>query len=285
MLHLLMFVCFNNICMEYDVNQNPLTLQCFDTSPDGSAVLGCFTLGSDSFDTFNISAVAALVTAAAGAKVVKPLYPKPDDKCSDKDFLDALGIPVCKSLDAAAILLNINSICFIDTTQLPEMFGNNALICNASFCNHKFFGVCTSENAEKLVENLESQNLRHSMIVNATVPNLNKISLCSETNIYDIKNACSNKYKIKPGDFGIKNSDMLSLRGATPQYNANLVTDIFTGKHKGAKTDVIALNAGAMLYTCEKAKSLTEGIMLAYRTIDSKKALQKIEELKKISFF
>ena len=64
--------------------------------------------------------------------------------------------------------------------------------------------------------------------------------------------------------------------GATGLYNANLVIDIFKGKIRDAKTDVIALNAGAMLYLNNITKSLQDGVILASGVIASGKAYEKL---------
>lgn len=43
------------------------------------------------------------------------------------------------------------------------------------------------------------------------------------------------------------------------------------------------MNAACALYTAEKASSLAEGVRLAQESIDSGKALEKLEELKQVT--
>ena len=57
--------------------------------------------------------------------------------------------------------------------------------------------------------------------------------------------------------------------------------DIFSGKIKDAKLDVVAMNVGAMLYLCGEARNCLEGIMKAYTTISKGLALQKVMDLRK----
>ncbi len=53
------------------------------------------------------------------------------------------------------------------------------------------------------------------------------------------------------------------------------------GKERGAKRDVVLLNAGAALYIAEKCGSIKEGIALAGEILDSGKALQKLNDFVK----
>ena len=64
--------------------------------------------------------------------------------------------------------------------------------------------------------------------------------------------------------------------------NAAITLSILNGE-KGVKRDAVLLNAGAALYIGEKAKSIQEGINLAARLIDSKKALKVLEDFIKVS--
>lgn len=65
----------------------------------------------------------------------------------------------------------------------------------------------------------------------------------------------------------------------TAQENAQITMDILQGK-PGPCRDIVLLNAGCALYTIQKAASIEEGIALAKDSIDSGKALEKLNEFK-----
>ena len=54
--------------------------------------------------------------------------------------------------------------------------------------------------------------------------------------------------------------------------------DVLSGK-KSPIHDLVALNSGASLYTCNKASSILEGVFIAKDILNSKKALEKLEEV------
>ena len=61
--------------------------------------------------------------------------------------------------------------------------------------------------------------------------------------------------------------------------NAAITKAILSGEEKGAKRDIVLLNAGATLYIGGVADSIESGVKLAAETIDSGKAMKKLEEL------
>ena len=260
----------------------------------GEVVDSCGT-GADLQGTFNISTSAAIVTAAAGAKVIKQTNSNITSRCGSSNFIEALGIKLCKTKEDAEAQFSKSGICFVHSPSFNKaasvlnpvrkelgfrsIFNFTGPLINPSLPKYQLLGVASDEMAKNLIEVLKFLKLKHAMVVNAKEPLLDEISICSETNIYELKDNEISAYTIKPEDFGIKRADISSLKGATPEYNANLVKEIFSGSHKGPKTDIIALNAGAMLYIYGLAKNLTDGIMQAYFTIDSKKALRKLDEL------
>jgi len=65
--------------------------------------------------------------------------------------------------------------------------------------------------------------------------------------------------------------------------NAKITKAVLTGEEKGAKRDIVLLNAGATLYVGGVAQSIAEGVKLVAETIDSGAAYRKLEELVAVS--
>jgi anthranilate phosphoribosyltransferase len=81
-----------------------------------------------------------------------------------------------------------------------------------------------------------------------------------------------------PEKLGINRAVIADIAGGTPQENAKDIVDVLKGK-KGAKRDIIVVNAGAALLVSGKAQSLEAGIRMANVSIDSGAALKKLNEL------
>ena len=75
---------------------------------------------------------------------------------------------------------------------------------------------------------------------------------------------------------------MEDLKGGDLKKNAQIAEEILNGK-KGPKRDIVVLNAGCALYTAGKVKNISEGIKLAEKSIDTGKALDKLDALKEFT--
>ena len=106
---------------------------------------------------------------------------------------------------------------------------------------------------------------------------LDEISISSKTKVCEIsENGKLSTYYISPEDFGYSFYDKNEIEGGDASYNANIIKDILSSKLKGAKRNIVCLNAGASLYIAGKAESIYDGIKMAEEIIDSGKAMEKL---------
>ncbi len=251
--------------------------------------------GADNSQSFNISTAAAIVAAAAGAKVIKQTNSCITSRTGSSEFINYLKLPLCSSKEEVQQQFNTHNIAFVHSPKfnkavevinpirqelgIRSIFNFAGPMINPSFPNAQLIGVCDHEMIDKMVQVLKNIGVKRAMIVHGVNPALDEISVCSETHVFELNNGDIREYYMRPSDFGIKMTDIKSILGATPLYNANLVTDIFNGKIKDAKVDIIALNAGAMLYLNGQCKSLADGIILSYAAIDNGKAAEKLNAI------
>jgi len=111
---------------------------------------------------------------------------------------------------------------------------------------------------------------------------LDEITTTSKTIISELKNGKVKTYKVSPSDFGIKKSKPSDLKGADVVTNAKMALEILNGA-KGPKRDIVVLNAAAALYADDIAKNIKQGIKLAEESIDTGRAMAKLEDLKKLT--
>jgi anthranilate phosphoribosyltransferase len=111
---------------------------------------------------------------------------------------------------------------------------------------------------------------------------LDEITITGQTKIAELKNKQVKSYYIKPQDFGIPVANLEDIKGGNAKENAKIIIDVLSGK-KGPYADVVILNASAALVAAREACDFKEGVKLARKSIESREALTKLNQLKELS--
>ena len=265
-----------------------------DTDFDLFEIVGT---GGDNAGSFNISTTSAIVAAAGGMKVSKHGNRAASSKCGTAACLEALGVNIDEDPAKCRELLEKVGICFFFAQKYHNsmkyvgairkelgfrtVFNILGPLTNPAHPKRQLLGVYDEYLIEPLAKVLMKLGVKRGMVVYGT-DKLDEISLSAPTKICEIKDGALHTYEIKPEDFGLSRCKKEDLAGGDPKENAAITLSILNGE-KGAKRDAVLLNAGAALYIGEKAKSMQEGINLAARLIDSKKALKVLEDFIKVS--
>ena len=265
-----------------------------DTEFDLFEIVGT---GGDNAGSFNISTTPAIVAAAGGMKVSKHGNRAASSKCGTADCLEALGVNIEEDPVKCRELLEKVGICFFFAQKYHNsmkyvgairkelgfrtVFNILGPLTNPAHPKRQLLGVYDEYLIEPLAKVLMELGVKRGMVVYG-MDKLDEISLSAPTKVCEIKDGSLHTYEIKPEDFGLSRCKKEDLAGGDPKENAAITLSILKGE-KGAKRDAVLLNAGAALYIGEKAKSMQEGINLAARLIDSKKALKVLEDFIKVS--
>lgn len=265
-----------------------------DTDFDLFEIVGT---GGDNAGSFNISTTSAIVAAAGGMKVSKHGNRAASSKCGTADCLEALGVNIDEDPDKCRELLEKVGICFFFAQKYHNsmkyvgairkelgfrtVFNILGPLTNPAHPKRQLLGVYDEYLIEPLAKVLMELGVKKGMVVYG-MDKIDEISLSAPTKVCEIKDGSLHTYEIKPEDFGLSRCKKEDLAGGDPKENAAITLSILNGE-KGAKRDAVLLNAGAALYIGKKAKSMQEGINLAARLIDSKKALKVLEDFIKVS--
>lgn len=139
-------------------------------------------------------------------------------------------------------------------------------------------GVFSKDIMETVAKVLINVGVERGMVVYGN-DKIDEISISDSTSVVEINNGEIIKYEISPEQFGLKRADKSEVVGGEPEDNAKITLSVLSGEDKGARRDIVLLNAGCALYVTGKAKSITDGVKLAGELIDSGKALNKLNEL------
>lgn len=258
----------------------------------GMDVIDIVGTGGDRSNTFNISTAASFVTSAAGIAVAKHGNRAASSKCGTADCLEALGVNLMLEPEKNSEVLQDLKLCFMFAQKyhtamryvgpvrkdigVPTVFNILGPLTNPSSNTHQLLGVYKEDLVEPIAEALKKLGLKAAMVVYGT-DCLDEISLSAPTIVCELKDGDITRYEISPEQFGIASCNKSDLEGGTPEENAQIIKDIFTGKLKGAKRDVVVLNAGAAIHIV-KGVSIDEGIKIANEMIDSGAALKQLEQ-------
>jgi anthranilate phosphoribosyltransferase len=239
--------------------------------------------GGDASGSFNISTAAALVAAAAGAKVAKHGNRAVTSTCGSADVLEALGIPIELSPSEAAEALRKHGFVFLlAPAHHPAMkavmpvrraLGIRTILhvlgplLNPAGARRQVMGVYQSRLVPLVAEAMTMLGTRHAMVVHGDA-NLDEIALSGPTQIAEVRGGQVRQYDLIPEDVGLTSAPLESLTGGNAALNAAILTAIFAGE-PGPRRDVVLLNAAAVLVTSGIASNLTDGIARASLAIDT----------------
>ena len=108
---------------------------------------------------------------------------------------------------------------------------------------------------------------------------IDEFNLAGTTTVAEITDGAVRVFELQPEDVGLTRCTLDELRGGEGTENARITRSILDGSQRGAKRDVVLLNAGATLYIGGLADSIADGIRLAADSIDSGKAAQVLGQM------
>ncbi len=264
-------------------------------APEG--VLDTCGTGGDMSHTFNISTTTALVVAAAGIPVAKHGNRAVSSHSGSADVLESLGIRIELSPDKVEKCLSDTGFGFLFAPLFhPAMkyaigprremgvrtiFNILGPITNPAGAKRQILGVFSSKLTDPLAQVLGNLGAEDAMVVHGE-DGLDEITITNGTKVSRYVNGGVENMYFSPEDFGLTRAKKEDLIGKGREENAAMTLNILKGEH-GPKRDIVLINSAAALTVSGKTADLLEAIEMARASIDSGKALQKLEEIKKVS--
>lgn len=245
--------------------------------------------------TFNVSTANAILTAAAGVPVAKHGSRSISSASGSADVLEALGVNIDRTPEQAARLIEEVGISFIYAPNfhpvMLKVFGpENQLgiktifftiigpLINPAGARNHTIGVYKPELVNMMANVVAEMDFNHVIVAHG-MDGLDEISLIGKTSMAEIRGRQVKFYDITPEDFGLKRCSLSDIAGGSPEFNAQVIRNIFSGAEKGPRRDFLVLNNAAALYVSGKTPSIRDGIELSRSLLDSGAARKKLEEL------
>ena len=250
--------------------------------------------GGDMAHTFNISTTVAFVVAGAGVAVAKHGNRSVSSKSGSADVLQALGVNIEIPSHRVQECMNEVGIAFLFAPMMHlamkyaigprreigirTIFNILGPLTNPARVTSQIMGVYAAELTGPLAQALGNLGAQHAFVVHG-MDGLDEITITDRTKVSEVRNGVVKDHFIHPSDFGIPVGKTADLKGGDAKENAAITIAILKGE-KGARRDIVLMNAAAGLAASGKAVDLKDGIRIAAESIDSGEALKKLEALK-----
>jgi anthranilate phosphoribosyltransferase len=264
-------------------------------APEG-VVDTCGT-GGDMSHTFNISTIAALVVAGAGVPVAKHGNRAVSSRSGSADVLEALGVKIDLAPEKVEKCLFETGFGFLFAPLFhPAMkyavgprremgirtvFNILGPLTNPAGAKRQVLGVFSDRLTEPLARVLGNLGVEDALVVHGE-DGLDEITISDGTRASRFVDGKVENAYFSPEDFGMERGNMEDLLGGDKEENAAIAVDVLKGE-KGRKRDVVLLNAAAAIMVSGRVSDIFAAYEIAKDSIDSGRALKKLEEIKRVS--
>lgn len=227
-------------------------------------VLDIVGTGGDGARTVNVSTMASLVAAAAGAVVVKHGNRAASSSCGTADVLEELGLDLELDPDAVAASALTNGITFAFAPRFhPAMrhvgpvrrslgirtvFNSLGPLTNPARPAAMALGVADTRHAGIIAGVLAARGT--TALVVRGQDGLDELTTTAPTSVRVVVRGEVVETVLEAADVGMATSTVADLRGGDRGVNAQVVRSVVAGA-EGPVTDVVVLNAAAGLLALE----------------------------------
>lgn len=253
--------------------------------------------GGDGGNTFNISTASAFVVAGAGLIVAKHGNRAVSSRSGSADVLKCLGVNIEADKMVVEKCLEQVGIGFLFAPLMHgamkhaagirkelgfrTIFNLLGPLTNPAHAHAQVIGVFDRKWVVPIAQVLKDLGCRHAFVVHGD-DGLDEITLMDKTSVCELSNGDIREYSISPEELGLERCSPDIVQGGSPEENAEIISSVLKG-NEGPQTDIVLLNASAAICAGGKAKSLQEGVEIARQSILSGAALQKLDDLIRVS--
>lgn len=259
------------------------------TFNDESEMIDIVGTGGDGFKSINVSTTTAFILGALGVKVAKHGNRAISSASGSSDVLSALKIPAFDSIAKQVKVLDEQGLTFFHAPFFHSLVGEvkevraklgvrtvfnvlGPLLHPNLSLKYQLMGNYHAPVHRLLIEVLRNLGRKHALVVRGN-DGMDEISICDETSIYELKDGQIFNYTISPEQFGFKRAFHSEIVGGDAKQNAKILLDTLSGKQKGAKFDIVVLNAMFALYTANRVSTPAAAKDIVLEAIHSGKVI------------
>ena len=263
--------------------------------PETIDIVGTGGSNSRTKAALNVSTMACFVAAGAGAIVCKHGNRRASSTSGAFDLLDVLGIPVEQipeevenqvleyGLGFAYARIFHPAMRFAGPVRagigIPTVFNVLGPLSHPGRVQYQIIGTPDPNLGDRMIRVLKENGSVHSWVVTGH-SGLDEIAVTGNSRILELRDGEVREWELNPRDLGIPISKGADLYGGSPEVNASIVEDIFSGKEIGPKRDIVALNAAAALVVSGVVENIEEGFAASISSIEDGAAERVLEAIR-----
>lgn len=273
----------------------------FNLKLDKDRTTGLSGTGGGSFKSFNVSTTASFIVAAAGYTVANEVFFAITSPTGSADVFAILGIDFHKlTKERIRQTLKEVGICPVITPFISPNLANRGknalkffverqirvrspfhLVSNLQLplpMSSRIYGCYSEKYLEVLARLFMKMGYKKTLTFYAEI-GMPEISNVGKTTIVEQNGDKIKKYTVNSSDLGVKEAKEEDIKTGGKEQNIIDFVKILQGKEKGAKADLVAINAGASLYALGDVKSLKKGTKKAQQILADGAGYEKLEKL------
>jgi anthranilate phosphoribosyltransferase len=264
-----------------------------ENEPRPAGMVDTCGTGGDGSNTFNISTAAAIIAAAAGARVAKHGNRAASSLSGSADVLEALGVRIDLPFERYGSAIREIGIGFLFAQAahtaarhaaparkqigVRTVFNLLGPLTNPAGAQSQVLGVFSADVIDLVAATLSELGVGRAFVVHG-VGGLDEISLAGETQVAEVTRGAFRRFTLTPEEFGVTRAPLEALRGGTPEENAAIIRRVLAGE-AGPPRDIVVINAAAALVAAGVALNFRDAAKLASETISSGAAAAKLAAL------
>jgi len=260
----------------------------------GTGLIDIVGTGGDGKNTFNISTISSVVTAAAGARVAKHGNRSVSSRSGSADLLIAAGIELNLSDDQLRASLNDNNICFLFAPHFHQamqqaraarqelgirsFFNLLGPLINPAHVSRQVVGVFDPRWQKPVAEVLANLGSERFLVITSR-DGMDEVSIAAITDVLEYHQGHYSSWTIDPKDYGLAHDNLDAIVVDSPEKSLQLIESVLNGE-PGPARDIVLLNSATALYCAGVAETCKIAVEKAAQAIDSGQALRCFNQLK-----
>jgi anthranilate phosphoribosyltransferase len=254
--------------------------------------------GGDASGSLNLSTGAALLTAACGLPVIKHGNRSISSRSGSADLIEALGLSLPLDESCAARCFEATDFTFLfapyfhpamkalapirTALGIRTVFNLLGPLTNPAAPRFRLIGAYDAATAELMAGTLAGMDIERAWVVHGAA-GWDEATPIGPFLAFDVTREAIERREIDPREFGLAACGPGDLAGGDAAANLKALLEVFEGRDRGAHYAALALQSGLALFIAGRAPSIQAGIDLARAAVDSGRARQWVERLRRFA--